>query len=61
MILTKHSEAFKPNCSEPLLRQKIKTITQTRHLKVWHDHSEIAGHGHLLVVNSAIYDPAFQL
>ena len=24
-----------------------------------HDHSEIANHGHLLVVISAIYDPAF--
>ena len=26
---------------------------------MWHDHSEIANHGHLLVVISAIYDPAF--
>ena len=57
-MLTMHGEAFEPNSSEPLLRQKLKTITQTRHLKAWHDHSEIANHGHLLVI-SAIYDPAF--
>ena len=25
---------------------------------MWHDHSEIADHGHLLVI-TAIYDPAF--
>ena len=40
-MLTMHGEAFEPNSSEPLLRQKLKTITQTRHLKAWHDHSEI--------------------
>ena len=41
VMLTMHGEAFEPKSSEPLLRQKLKTITQTRHLKVWHDHSEI--------------------
>ena len=26
---------------------------------MWHDHSEIAGHSHLLVLVAAVYDPAF--
>ena len=36
----------------------MTTYLTTRHLKVWHDHGKIAGHGHLLVMVSAIYDPA---
>lgn len=32
-----------------------------RHLKVWHDHSSMSGHGHLLVLVSTIYDPSFFL
>ena len=34
-------------------------MSRTRHNKIWHDHSEVASHGHLLVLVSAIYDPAF--
>ena len=30
-----------------------------RLLKVWHDHSDIAGYPHLLVLVAAMYDPAF--
>ena len=33
----------------------------TRYLKVWHDHSSIAGHGHFLVLVSVIYDTSFYL
>ena len=40
-------------------QHKLKSICRTRHFKVWHDHSEIAGHSHLLVLVSAVYDPAF--
>ena len=36
----------------------IKHVS-TRHFKIWHDHSSIAGHSHLLVMIAAIYDPAF--
>ena len=28
---------------------------------MWHDHSEISGHSHFLVLVSAVYDPAFYL
>lgn len=34
------------------------TITRTRHLKIWHDHSDISGHSHLLVLVASVYDPA---
>ena len=43
---------------ETQARDQLKQICRTRHLKIWHDHSEVAGHGHLLVLVSAIYDPA---
>ena len=41
------------------LSMHLKTISRQRYLKVWHDHSSISGHGHLLVTVSCIYDPAF--
>ena len=41
------------------LRKKLKKVNCTRLLKLWHDHSEIAGHSHLLVLVAAVYDPAF--
>ena len=40
------------------LREKLKKISRTRLLKLWHDHSEIAGHSHLLVLVAAVYDSA---
>ena len=30
-----------------------------RYLKVWHDHSSVAGHGYFLVLVSVLYDPSF--
>ena len=50
--LHEHIEA---HMSEEQLRAKLKSISRIRHLKVWHDHSDIAGHSHLLVV---VYDQA---
>lgn len=32
-----------------------------RYLKIWHDHSSVAGHGHFLVLVSVVYDPFFNL
>ena len=37
------------------------STSPTRYLKIWHDHSSIAGHGHFLVLVSVIYDTAFYL
>ena len=37
----------------------LKHFSRTRHLKIWHDHSSIAGFGYLLVLISVVYDPAF--
>jgi len=28
----------------------LKKVSRTRYIKIWHDHSEIAGHGYLLVL-----------
>ena len=39
-------------------RDCLIQASRTRYIKVWHDHSDIAGHGHLLVLVGAIYDPA---
>ena len=44
---------------ETELSMHLKKINRQRYLKVWHDHSSIGGHGHLLVTVSCIYDPAF--
>lgn len=37
------------------------STNSTRYLKLWHDHSPIAGHGHFLVLVLVIYDAAFYL
>ena len=37
----------------------LKKVCRTRHIKIWHDHSQIAAHGYLLVLASVLYDPAF--
>ena len=38
---------------------RLKEVTRTRNFKIWHDHSEISGHSHFLVLVSVVYDPAF--
>ena len=40
------------------MRERLKGIERTRHLKVWHDLSTIANHGHLVFMVSCLYDPA---
>ena len=48
-----------PDCSKHALVQALKSAYTTRYLKLWHDHGKIAGHGHLLVLVSCIFDEAF--
>jgi len=43
------------------MREKLKTLERTRHLMIWHDHSTVANHGHLLFLATVAYDPAFHL
>ena len=51
-LLQKHEELG-------LVRSNLKHQKETtRHLKIWHDHSSVCGHGLILVLVSAIYDPA---
>ena len=46
--------------SEQSMRDRLKIIERTRYLKVWHDLSTIANHGHFILVFmvSSLYDPA---
>ena len=45
-------------CDEDL-RERLQSLTRRRHLKIWHDHSNVAGHSYLLVLVTPIYDEAF--
>ena len=42
-------------------RKQLKTMERTRHLQIWHDHSTLANHGHILFMVSCLYDPAVHL
>jgi len=57
--LTELGESYDSKMTIQEVQQKLKTICRTRHFKLWHDHSEIAGHSHILILVSAVYDPAF--
>lgn len=57
--LTELHETIDPNLGVEDLRQQLKIVSRHRFIKVGHDHSEIAGHSHLLVLVAAVYDPAF--
>ena len=39
------------------MRDRLKVIERTRHLKIWHDLSRINNHGHLVFMVSCLYDP----
>lgn len=34
------------------MRKKLKKMERTRHLQIWHDHSTLANHGHILFMVS---------
>ena len=40
------------------MQNRLKDIERTRHIKIWHDLSTIANHGHLVFMASSLYDPA---
>ena len=40
------------------MKNRLKNIERTRHLKIWHDLSTIANHGHLVFMMSSLYEPA---
>ncbi|KAK3700756.1 hypothetical protein QZH41_010938, partial [Actinostola sp. cb2023] len=43
------------------MREKLKKMQRQRHLMIWHDHSTVANHGHLVFVVTSAYDPALYL
>ena len=40
-------------------KQELQASIQQRYPKVWDDHGPIAGRGHIMVLFSCLYDPAF--
>lgn len=40
------------------LTDKLRRFERTRHIMLWHDHSSILNHGHLLMTANVIYDSA---
>ena len=52
---------FNDNDSLTKMRKKLRSLERTRHLTIWHDHSTVANHGHLLFMVSTLYDPALYL
>ncbi len=59
--IKKRLEALSEGSDEEVskLRERLQQIRQQRFFKVWHDHSTVAGHPHLLVLVAGVYDPAF--
>ena len=49
---------YKEGESADKMRARLKKIERTRHVKIWHDLSTIANHGHLVFMVSCLYDPA---
>lgn len=40
-------------------RNALKHLERTRHLLIWHDNSTLLNNGHLLMMVTVLYDPAF--
>ena len=57
--LTQLGEKYDNDLSENDLREKLVLLARQRYLKVWHDHSSIAGHTYFLVLVTPIYDESF--
>ena len=49
---------FSETDDKGVLKAKLKKISHTRHLKIWHDFSTVANHGHLIFMIACFYDPA---
>lgn len=43
------------------MRDKLKEFQRQRHWLIWHDHSTLANHGHMLFCLRELYDPAIHL
>ena len=56
--LVKVNAVFSDTDDKGVLKAKLKEISHTRHLKIWHDLSTVANHGHLIFMIACLYDPA---
>ena len=57
--LSQLAEKIDCESSDDDLREKLISLSRQRHLKIWHDHSSVAGHSYLLVLVTPVYDEAF--
>jgi hypothetical protein len=57
-LLNKYQVKLPNELSESCLRNRIKECERTRTIGMWHDHSEILGHGYIFVTMKVFYDPA---
>ena len=55
-LLGEHNDK---DLTENELREKIIMLSRKRYLKLWHDHSTVAGHTYFLILVTPIYDEAF--
>ena len=56
--LVQVNAVFSDADDKEVLKAKLKEISHTRHLKIWHDLSTVANHGHLIFMVACLYDPA---
>ena len=56
--LVQVNAVFPETDDKEVLKAKLKEISHTRHLKIWHDLSTVANHGHLIFMVACLYDPA---
>lgn len=49
--------ASKVNMKVPGTKEDLKRLGKTRHLKIWHDHSDILNHTYISFMVSTLYDP----
>ena len=56
--LVQVNAVFSGTYDKEVLQGKLKSISHTRHLKIWHNLSTVANHGHLIFMVACLYDPA---
>ena len=57
-LLNKYQVQLPDELSENCLRRRLKECERTRTIGMWHDHSDILGHGYIFVTMKVFYDPA---
>ena len=56
-LLSKYQVQLPDELSENCLRRRLKECERTQTIGMWHDHSDILGHGYIFVTIKVFYDP----